>query len=432
MKNLILGAIKDYGWYDIEPFFRSWRENCPHADIALFADNILPWTLSQLKTFPNVTIISAPCNDTLVVDARWTFYRQYLEENAERYSGVFLTDIRDVIFQGDPFSKGELYPSYFEYATEDVSIESTPASNALWIRKFFGDSAYHALKDKSVICAGTICGTVTAILIFLKKMEELLARSTFWGADQASMNYLVHNHLLPLKNLVESNTFSGDILTLSGLPDAEVSEGNVLSRNRSVPSVVHQYDRHKELVRLIDQTYRSPAPPAMPDAESIEDMLDILDFFWYNGKESLVLSQLNALAEKSKKEPEWQIPDERLLRMLKTHMELPAGSLTSSFIEQTLQYLMTRARNIDILQIEAFWKIITAYREQQKTLYKPFERFVGNCTRQASELMESDAEYGYALQYLERLSTIDYPLDSEYHARTAKLRELLSKGTVQK
>ena len=424
-KNLILGAIKDYGWYDIEPFFRSWKANCPNTDVVIFADNLLHWTRRQLETFPDVKIVDISCNDKLIIDVRWTFYRQYMEQARNVYHQVLTTDVRDVIFQKNPFQAHQERGAYLEYATEGVSIEDTPSSNALWIKMFFGENTYLHIKDHTVICCGTVCGTMDAMLVLARKMEELLARSNFWGAEQAIMNYLVYNKLLPFKNILESNIEDGNILTLSGLPNAAISGVNVLSRSGKVPALVHQYDRHQELTQLVDKAYRSPAFPTETDASDVNDMLDILDFLWHNHKEDIVFSQLCELAEQEASDLDGQLSYDRVLRLLRTHMEIPAASIKSSFIEQTLQHLLTKAKNIDLLQIESFWKIITSYRQQKKTLCKPFEHFVGNCTWQAAVMMENDADCKGALLYLERLVTIDYPLNSEYYLLLAKIHRLL-------
>src|SRR5439155_11579603 len=71
-------------------------------------------------------------------------------------------------------------------------------------------------------------------------------------ADQAAHNLLLHDGKLePTKRL---RNFEGPILTVGSEPRYALDENDELvNRDGSVIAVVHQYDRHPELVRIFEE-----------------------------------------------------------------------------------------------------------------------------------------------------------------------------------
>ena len=63
---------------------------------------------------------------TINFSKRWKKHKQHLNNNKHVYNKVLLTDVRDVIFQGDPFS---LLDESYVYA----SIEPNIIRNCYWI-----------------------------------------------------------------------------------------------------------------------------------------------------------------------------------------------------------------------------------------------------------------------------------------------------------
>ncbi|MBR0062126.1 MAG: hypothetical protein IJP68_11690, partial [Selenomonadaceae bacterium] len=74
--------------------------------------------------------------------------------------------------------------------------------------------------------------------------------------DQAVTNYLVYNDLLPIKNLIEIDNCNGAIYTNGLIKNNKIRGDKVLRGDGGIPTVVHQYDRHKDLINLVDETYR--------------------------------------------------------------------------------------------------------------------------------------------------------------------------------
>ena len=125
MKNLVMGVAEGYGWYELEPFVRSFQRHCENTDLVLFVDNVSNFTRDKLKS-EGVELLPFPdeLKDGLVVNARWSMYKKFFEERGGDYQQVFLTDTRDVIFQENLF---ELYAdskNFLCYTTEDENIKN--------------------------------------------------------------------------------------------------------------------------------------------------------------------------------------------------------------------------------------------------------------------------------------------------------------------
>ena len=109
--------------------------------------------------------------------------------------------------------------------------------------------------------------------IFCRMMWKILEHNTEIIFDQAAMNYLVWNNLLPIKNLIELDVYSDEIFTVglfSVLHTIKIRDGKILRGDGGVPAVVHQYDRVQDLIQLVDNIYRAK------DFKSDERFVDTL------------------------------------------------------------------------------------------------------------------------------------------------------------
>ena len=279
-KNLILGTITHYKFHVIKPFFSTLRSTGYSGDVTLFHANIPLHTVHQLRQrgvvlipfeslFPHLQPILAK-HLTRWVDKkrvstldlsclRYLFAYCYLKEFGGQYKHVMLTDIRDVIFQKDPFnfSIGEKLCCFLE--REGVSL-GQQYDNAEWMELAFGEATREQLSDSPIVCSGVTIGPTDLIIDYLEKMADLFMRAPgkgwevapmagqisgqkWTGLDQGVHNYLVFNALLPRFTLYPND--GGPVLTV-GIED-KVSLNNcgfIVNKCGDVPNIVHQYDRH--------------------------------------------------------------------------------------------------------------------------------------------------------------------------------------------
>jgi len=270
-KNLILGTITHYKFYVIKPFFSTLRSTGYSGDVALFHSNIPLHTVHRLRQrgvvlipfeslFPHLQPILAKhlirwADEKRISTLNLVCFRHllaycYLKEFGEKYKHVMLTDIRDVIFQKDPFnfSIGEKLCCFLE--REGVSLGQQPI-NAQWIELAFDKATLEWLSDKPIVCAGITIGPTNLIIDYLEKMIDLFMRAPGKGwevtpsqaIDQAVHNYLVFSKLLTDATLYPND--AGPVLTV-GIEDnvSLNNSGFIVNKRGDVPNIVHQYDRH--------------------------------------------------------------------------------------------------------------------------------------------------------------------------------------------
>lgn len=191
------------------------------------------------------------------VTDRWKNFLEYLEQHGNDYEQVFITDTRDVIFQGDVFESLKKHSSYLGYVTEGANID-TNGWNYKKLFQSFNDEKVDGLIGKPVICCGTVIGTTNEMKIFLHTMLKYLPGAKV-GYDQATQQYITYNNLLPIENLIKIDAQSGEIFTsfLFHLNHpVETRDEFILRGDGGIPAIVHQYDRQGSLIRLIDRVYR--------------------------------------------------------------------------------------------------------------------------------------------------------------------------------
>ncbi len=260
MKNLVMGVAKGYGWDMLEPFVISFQKNCRSAELVLFVDDISEFTRDRLiqagvllKNFPNEMKRGIPNN------TRWKIFSDFLETHGDAYEQIFITDTRDVIFQGDMFEPFKNLTNYLGVTTEADVIGGNKAGNEnySWLLDCFGKDAAERLRNQKIICDGTIIGTSGAMKIFAEKMWQVVSavesRVNFRIHDQAVANYIIYNGFLPIRNLIEI-AVDGEIFTMA-LANKFSVHGEKILRGGRTPAVVHQYNRHNDLISLVDEIY---------------------------------------------------------------------------------------------------------------------------------------------------------------------------------
>lgn len=265
MKNAILGTIANYHFNDIAPFALSLKNTGYTGELILFYRNVDQTTLEQLTSlgvtlipftdeFPYVTnpnwtqrgVVPAVFNRKLhVFSMRYIPYYLYLINCQETYDQLMLTDVRDVVFQKDPFAfpiDGQLC-SFLE--AENWPIEKSNF-NGDEIRLGYGLEAYNQVKQELISCCGTTIEPASLIIKYLEQMISLiLAGDGSLVLDQGTHNYILYTGLLGDAPIKHWKNHEGPVLTLGYEPKIYYDQnGTVTDKHGRVVNVVHQYDRH--------------------------------------------------------------------------------------------------------------------------------------------------------------------------------------------
>ena len=95
-RNLLIGAITNYGWGEVAPFFNSYMqagfENC---DCVMFTGNMTDETNDRIRSCGvDVRPIPERFSGGCVNDFRWELYKDYLKPRVNEYGIVFTADVR--------------------------------------------------------------------------------------------------------------------------------------------------------------------------------------------------------------------------------------------------------------------------------------------------------------------------------------------------
>jgi hypothetical protein len=304
--QLILGTATGYGWPQVEGFARSLRKTDYAGEVVLLVSDSLPSADRAAMETHGITLVTLPSLLTQrhpalrrvlhsfrlgflhqeigrhfsaagpdqpgrllrgrrilaefqhIGCSRFLHYLTFLSATPDRYQHVMLTDVRDLVFQANPFAYAPAAGLVCALETKRETL-STQLTNARWLNYLYGPAAWQQFADCQVSCAGTTLGTTKDMLRYLAEMAGEIARLTRRlvgqdGLDQAVHNFLLRSGRLPPAILCTNGT--GPFATLHG-EDLSIfprSPAGLLLNNdgRPVP-VVHQYDRHPDEARRLFQ-----------------------------------------------------------------------------------------------------------------------------------------------------------------------------------
>ena len=259
-KNLIIGSFQGFNWSVISPFFNSFKkarfENCI---CVMFVNNVSQETINKVQSL-GIIVYSIPekYNNLTIINYRWKLYKDFINENREKYNLIFTADVRDVYFQKDVFKFYENKKSFLGVAIEDNFL--TENMNKKWLIEAYGQKLYETIKNERIICVGTIWGTPDKFCEFCEIMWEKL--NSEWSLkykviEQAVGNYIIYHDKMFNDCLIKSDN-SGPVMTVCLTKRTHIKldkEKNILNRRGKIAAVIHQYDRKPDLMKKVQKKY---------------------------------------------------------------------------------------------------------------------------------------------------------------------------------
>lgn len=434
MKNLVMGSGRGYSWYIFEPFVRSFLQNVPDAELVLFVDEISDFTHNMIKSngggriklepFPKDFNIESPIN------ARWKTFLDYLEAHGDEYAQVLISDTRDVIFQGDVFSRLADKKNYIGYATEGANI-GEDGINTKWLISQFGQAEAEKLANKKIICGGTVIGTPNEMKIFLSTMWKSIQDVRSGSIDQGIYNYLVYNKLMPIENLVEIDCWSGEILTAQLFHERNPIRlnGNLILRgDGNIPAVVHQYDRQPLTAMLVNSVYR--AKDFQPDYQLTDtrNALEQIPHLVRSGNlEDALKFFVNYVLGKTDFDGQYDMLIDTWGNILEE--ETPTRPF-KEMLELALQYAMEAALSKKFLLLSL--KRLTPHLERALKTNRPlsmeFKIFVANGLFSFANMFFNGGNYRASKAYLDFITALNIPLGPAFFNFQMQVQGRLSTG----
>jgi predicted O-linked N-acetylglucosamine transferase (SPINDLY family) len=254
-RTLVLGTA--YG-YDVEPiwvFVESLRRHYA-GEVKLLVSSTSSAALFDYLASRQITPVffdSAAWMVPHVQFSRFVRYGELLRGSEVRYDRIFITDVRDVVFQGDPFAgapEGDLL-CFMERAGRKIA---DCRANREWIADLYGHDMLLRFADEDISCSGTTMGSSAGLLEYFDLLVGSVDVSQFHalvgrhGHDQGIHNVLLHSGALPHARRVANGTH---VFTVGFVPDNELrlENGNILVAATGVKCpVVHQYN-YRSLVK---------------------------------------------------------------------------------------------------------------------------------------------------------------------------------------
>ena len=278
-RQLVMGLATGMTLVQLKPFFLSLEKSGYRGDACLFVSNLdaaslaflrerrvnlVPFRQAFLKPhwlrFASLAKPFLNRNQSQLLDehlaaaylhpncARLVYYRFFLDECGGNYDQVMLADIRDVLFQSDPFAF-EMPDGLAVFLEDPSQTIGTCPSNSAWMRCGFSEAVLNELAAKPIACAGTIFGTTNAIRNYLKqKVHILCQKKQRRSIDQATHNFILYKEPPPALRVFDND--AGPVLTMGYVSSEKLrfnQHGLLVNSAGRVFNTLHQYDRHPDL-----------------------------------------------------------------------------------------------------------------------------------------------------------------------------------------
>ncbi|AIF46460.1 hypothetical protein [Dyella japonica] len=192
--------------------------------------------------------------------ARYFHYQDYLASHPG-YTHVLVSDVRDVVFQDDPFL-GVEQGLYLGMESPALTIATEPFDRD-WMLDAYGEAMLQRIGDRQVCCSGVTLGDMASMQAYVRQILQEAMRLPFSKMKTRIYDQAFHNKLLycgELGTTVLCQPLQSLIATLGCLDASQFvlsNDGMLLNEDGRAVPIVHQYDRHPVLVSAFED--RMPA-----------------------------------------------------------------------------------------------------------------------------------------------------------------------------
>jgi hypothetical protein len=254
--RLVCGSIWKYGWDEIRVWAHSLHRAKIDARKIVFCRDINPDVKSKLREL-GIETQDWTCKNPRLhpITTRWEPILEHLSSND--YEWVICTDIKDCIYQRDPFPFLESQDRPIVLATESI-VSSDPIwnqENYKWMVEYLGSSA-GPMKHQEVVCGGTVTGRGRDLYELLGDMYIRLAQHKNPRLiDQAVLNHLAHTTYrdsVYIPRLKEGFILSGNFCWHSKFdPPPDFRQGVAYPQGGSIPFCLYHlyFPKHRQFIQ---------------------------------------------------------------------------------------------------------------------------------------------------------------------------------------
>jgi len=270
MKNLIIGGYTNYQYAMIKPWVKSIDEVCDPetTDKVMVVGNTTQEAVDILTADGWILVPMAQGQPHVV---RFFSIFDYLKDNWKKYKYVVTTDVRDVIFQKDPFeylTQRLTDRKQLMCGSESIRYENEPWGNEN-LQQCYGDYIHSLYKHEEIFNVGVLGGTSEYVKDLVLNIALNSINRPIPIVDQAVFNMLINTQ--PYKDTTffarQLDGWACQAGTVANpkhidefrphLLEAEPiwKDGKVYTANGDLFTIVHQYDRVPEWNSVIQARY---------------------------------------------------------------------------------------------------------------------------------------------------------------------------------
>lgn len=263
-KNLVIGAVTDYEYDKIAPWLQSLKQTGYDGHIAVVAYNMSAATAAKLveegvtyifgfeKDINDNFVYSNKNNTFSIMIERFAHMWYFIDKIKDEVGYVVATDVRDVIFQTNPFNffdDEEIVSreKLLVVGTENLKYQDEPWGKNNMIQSF-GPILYEYCKDTPIYCAGVIAGERRHVMDLFMNIF-LLCRGApsqvpgGGGPDQAALNIALSFE--PFRKITKFTNPEDDFVVHAGTTTYAIKSGSgdIGFSYMQDPSVLHTYEK---------------------------------------------------------------------------------------------------------------------------------------------------------------------------------------------
>lgn len=279
MKNLLIGVFSNYTWEHVAPWVKSAKQNIKNCDVTLIVLNSDHKTVEAITDHEvNVIICNSDEEKQIVYNhsnfaphvERFVHLYNYLKNVKDNYKYVMTTDVRDVVFESDPFEylENNLGDKKLICGSECLVYTDEPWGNENLLQTY-GKYVYDNFKSNEIFNVGILAGysdyiTDLCLNLFVNSINRPIPI-----VDQAVFNLTIntkpYSDVFKFCKLTDAfsvnagttndpqkySTFKPKLLE----EEAKLVGDRVCNADGTPFVIVHQYDRVPEWNSLILEKY---------------------------------------------------------------------------------------------------------------------------------------------------------------------------------
>jgi hypothetical protein len=261
MSNIIVTTTIGYDFDTIKTFLNSLNSTSFKDRLIIIDEKIIDFDISNYNfeiIWEIVNKDDVPFKFIHNCNYRVFFYRKILDKYPD-FDYIIFSDTRDVFFQINPFDF--LNGDYIHCAMENNKIDNCKF-NSYWMKSVVSPEEYESIKYRTVICGGTIIGSKNTIYYLIDWMIGFISHFSWMDIgdrlmilEQSALNvfglrnpHLIQKHYIQNSRILTCG-HSSTILRIN-------SDGILLNDLNEPYTIIHQYDRHPHIFKMIQEKYK--------------------------------------------------------------------------------------------------------------------------------------------------------------------------------